>query len=99
VRPRGGQEGLSHRITLQIGVTTSVPPIEAGDKEKIRTGAPRLSRAPLADLDAVASVFAKGPGVEGAADAVVVLDAVGDHVVVMGERVERRAPGTGPFRP
>jgi len=84
-------------MTLQIGMT-SVPPIEAGDKEKIRTGAPRVGRA-LADLDAAASVFVKGPGVEGAADAVVVLDAVGDHVVVMGERVERRAPGTGPFRP
>jgi hypothetical protein len=33
-------------------------------------------------------VFVEGPGVEGAADAVVVLDAVGYHVVLMGERVE-----------
>jgi hypothetical protein len=78
---------------------TSVPPIEAGDKEKMRTGASARGPRPLADLDAVASVFVKGPGVEGAADAVVVLDAVGDHVVVMGERVERRAPEPGPFRP
>jgi Aldehyde dehydrogenase family len=44
-------------------------------------------------------VFIRGPGVEGAADAVVVLDAGGDHFVVMREWVERRVPGTGPFRP